>query len=227
MRIATWRGDTTTAYLTPTRGRPTAAAVQRSIEELARSGYRAAFTAALAPADAAPFLDAGFSVHERLHLLRRAVLDPPPLPAGLQPRRGRRNDRDAILGVDRAAFPPFWRLDAPGLDDALTATPSSRLRVIDRSSAEPGLAAYAVTGRAGPRGYLQRLAVDPASQRRGLASALVADALLWLRRWGAKEVLVNTQEHNDPALALYESLGFRVQQEGLAVLRRGTDEATR
>lgn len=228
LRIATWRGDTTTAYLTPTRGRPTAAAIERSVEELSRAGYRTALTAALGPVDALPFLAAGFSVHERLHLLIRAADHPPPLAVvGVPLRRGRQGDREDLLAVDRAAFPPFWRLDGPGLDDALAATPSSRLRVVDRTDGEDGVAGYAVTGRSGPRGYLQRLAVDPTLQRRGLGSALVIDALRWLRRWGAREVLVNTQEDNAAALALYRSIGFRLQPHGLAVLRRAVDEATR
>ena len=77
-----------------------------------------------------------------------------------------------------------------------------------------------MTGRAGPRGYLQRLAVDPDAQRCGIGSALVADALRWLKRWGAREVLVNTQEDNGGAVALYEHLGFRREAEGLAVLQR-------
>ncbi|MGQ0434443.1 MAG: GNAT family N-acetyltransferase [Microthrixaceae bacterium] len=227
LRIATWRGDATTAYLTP-RGRPTAAAVARSLERLTEAGYQTALTAALGPADAAPFLDAGFAVHERLHLLVRPVGEARQPPGeGPLPRRGRRQDRAAVLEVDHAAFPPFWRLDAAALDDALAATPSSRLRVIDRANGGPSLAGYAVTGRAGSRGYLQRLAVDPSQQRQGLASRLVADALLWLRRWGAHEVLVNTQQDNGAALSLYESLGFRLQPHGLAVLRRAVDEPAR
>ncbi len=226
LRIATWRGDITTAYLTPDRGHPSAAEIERSIDAVAAAGYRAAFTAALGPTDAAPFLGAGFSVHERLHLLARPVTDPPRPAPGAPIRRGRRRDHLDILKVDRVAFPPFWQLDADGLDDALTATPSSRLRVVAERGGAGGLVAYAVTGRAGSRGYIQRLAVVPSAQRRGIASALIADGLAWLRRWGAREVLVNTQEDNASALGLYEALGFRRQDDGLAVLWRRIDAST-
>lgn len=227
LRIGTWRGDATTAYLTPARGRPTPLGVERSLQTLASSGFRAAITAALAPAEQAPFLAAGFSIHERLHLLTRAVDDLPTIrSAGVELRRGRRADRAAILAVDGAAFLPFWHLDGPGLDDALGATPSARLRVVAHPEAGHGIAGYAITGRAGSRGYLQRLAVDPALQRRGIGGALVIDGLRWLRRWGANEVLVNTQIDNRAALALYEALGFRRQADGLAVLRRDLDAAT-
>jgi ribosomal protein S18 acetylase RimI-like enzyme len=41
-----------------------------------------------------------------------------------------------------------------------------------------------------------------------------------MRRRGVERVVVNTQERNEPALALYESMGFRLQPRGLAVLGR-------
>jgi ribosomal protein S18 acetylase RimI-like enzyme len=217
LRVAPWRGDPSTAYLVARRARPTPFALARCLEQLAGSGYRCALTAALAPADQEPWLANGFVVHERLHLLSRPV-DPPPDAPAAPLRRGRRRDRPLVLAVDGAAFPPFWRLDGAGLDDALTATPTSRLRIAAGEGDD--VSGYAVTGRAGTRGYLQRLAVAPAAQRRGLASALVADGLRWLRRWGARDVLVNTQVGNDAAMSLYEHLGFHRLDEELAVLQR-------
>ena len=87
----------------------------------------------------------------------------------------------------------------------------------------PGsLLGYLITGRAGGRGYLQRLAVHPDAQRRGLGSTLVVDGLRWLRRHRCQQAVVNTQETNASALAMYEHLGFRRQQDGLAVLTRAT-----
>ena len=55
----------------------------------------------------------------------------------------------------------------------------------------------------------------------------MVDGLRWLRRWGAKEVLVNTQEGNEPAVRLYQALGFQLRPEGLAVLRLALGEAPR
>jgi ribosomal-protein-alanine N-acetyltransferase len=222
LRIAPWRGDPTTAHLTPARGRPTADAVRRALAELDEGPFRAALTPALADTEQQPFLDAGFEVHQRLLLLIRGLDDLPSAPAiSAELRRGRHRDRPAILAVDQAAFPPFWQLDAAGLADALTATPSARLRVAAEGD---GVCGYAVTGRAGTRGYLQRLAVDPPAQGRGIGTALVADGLRWLRRWGAKEVLVNTQESNRAAVELYERVGFELQPTGLAVLHRRVGE---
>jgi ribosomal protein S18 acetylase RimI-like enzyme len=222
LRVVSWRGDTRIAHLTPGRGQLTLAAVHRALDDLASAGYASALTGALTPPDQQPFLQAGFEVHERLHLLVRTLDDLPTVaPAGL--RRAHHADRPEVLAVDASAFPAFWRLDDAGLADALAATPSARFRVAPDGPRH--LVGYAVTGRAGPRGYLQRLAVDPAHQRAGLGGALVVDGMRWLRRWGAKEVLVNTQEGNEAAVRLYEALGFRLRPDGLAVLRFALGEA--
>jgi ribosomal protein S18 acetylase RimI-like enzyme len=223
LRVAPWRGDTTVAHVTPAWGRATPAGLDRCLSELSRSGYRRAITSAVPEADLGPFLACGFAVHERLHLLRRPLERSVRIPdPGTDLRRARPTDRPLVLAVDAAAFPAFWRLDEAGLDDALAATPSARLRVaVD--GADRSVVGYAVTGRAGPRGYLQRLAVHPAAQRRGLGAALVHDGLRWLRRWGAAEALVNTQEGNAAALRLYQRLGFRQQTDGLVVLQRALD----
>jgi ribosomal-protein-alanine N-acetyltransferase len=219
LRVGTWRGDPAVAQIVPAPGLlPRVEAVMRCADELAARGYRSALTSALTYTEQQPFLAAGFEVHERLHLLRHDLDDLPvtaPAPATPRVRRGRRRDRAGALRVDGAAFSPFWRFDAKGLEDARAATPSSRFRVADGGGAVVG---YAVTGRAGSIGYLQRLAVEPGHQRHGIGYALVMDGLLWARRRGAGSVLVNTQESNDAAVRLYERMGFVREANGLAVL---------
>jgi ribosomal protein S18 acetylase RimI-like enzyme len=218
LRVGPWRGDASVAYLAPIGDgpAPTADAIRRACAALLGRGYREAVTAALGPVEARGFLAAGFEIHERLHLLARDLHDLPAAPLATL-RRGRRTDRAAVLDVDARAFDRFWRLDHAGLDEALTATPTSRFRVGE--AADGSVAGYAVTGRAGRRGFVQRLAVDPAHQGCGLGSALVLDGLTWLRRRNAGRVVVNTQEANEAALRLYERLGFRRQHDGLAVLK--------
>jgi ribosomal-protein-alanine N-acetyltransferase len=77
---------------------------------------------------------------------------------------------------------------------------------------------YAICGTSGGRGFVQRLAVAPSAQGRGIGKALLLDGLHWLRSSGAQEIAVNTQVGNDPALALYRGVGFRDDPDGLAVL---------
>jgi ribosomal protein S18 acetylase RimI-like enzyme len=234
LRISPWRGDATVAHLTPTPGRtPTAAAIDRCVDDLRRRGYRAVLTSALGEAEQPTFLDAGFRVYEELELLQHDLhglsdgamheelgsggtsgeLDA----SSTRIRRGRRRDSDAVLDLDGLAFDPFWRFDALGLADARSATPTSRFRVAEH---ERRIAGYAITGRAASIGYLQRLAVHPDAQGRGIGRALVVDALVWARRRGANSVLVNTQAGNRGALLLYQRMGFVREPSGLAVLER-------
>src|SRR5206468_1358207 len=130
---------------------------------------------------------------------------------------------------DARAFDHFWRFDRAGLADARRATPSSRYRVAEGGlhGGRSGVVGYAITGRAGDVGYLQRLAVDPDHHHRGIGSALVSDSLWWARRRGASVVLVNTQETNVAAQALYRHLGFDYEEHGLAVLERSLTAARR
>jgi ribosomal protein S18 acetylase RimI-like enzyme len=219
LRVGTWRGDDQIAQIIPAPGHlPSRAVIERCVDELATRGYRSALTSALTYPEQQPFLEADFVVHERLHLLRHdlhAIPERPALDGRL--RRARRRDRPGALHVDAAAFSSFWRFDERGLLDARAATPSSRFRVVIEDEAVVG---YAVTGRAGTIGYLQRLAVLPGHQRRGMGRALVVDGLLWAHRRGATSVLVNTQESNTGAVDLYERLGFVREAYGLAVLER-------
>lgn len=186
------------------------------MQDLDERGVERAVTPALDRFDSQPFLDAGFHLLERLHLLSRPLLDEPP-EVTRRLRAGRAWHRRAVLDIDGRAFDPFWRFDETSLREARSATPISRFRVAMTDGSPAG---YAVTGRAANRGYLQRLAVDPDHEGSGIGSDLVNDALGWLHRRGATMVMVNTQERNERALGLYEHLGFKPDPNGLVVLER-------
>jgi ribosomal protein S18 acetylase RimI-like enzyme len=199
---------------------PSAEFLRRCLDTLAARGYRRVVTGALSPLEQAGFLAAGFDVEERLHLLGRDLAaDLPPVPAGYPLRRVGRRRRAEVLAVDRAAFPGFWQFDSTGLADALRATPTVRFR----AAVEPdrAIAGYAICGRAGARGFVQRLAVDPTRQRTGTGRRLLLDGLTWMRRKGVARVVVNTQVGNQAALTLYRQVGFEEQPVGLSVLSAG------
>lgn len=219
LRIGPWHGDQHVAYVAPVGdGRELQPLdVEHTLRRLAEAGYGHAITAAIGPAEARAFLLSGFAVHERLHLLARDLHGLPPAPPA-DLRRARRRDHGEVLAIDAAAFSDFWRLDAAGLDEALSATPSTRFRVA--TAPGHGIVGYAVCGRAARRGFVQRLAVGPEHHGSGYGRALLLDGLHWLRRRGADRVVVNTQESNGRALELYERLGFRRQAGGLAVLEK-------
>jgi ribosomal protein S18 acetylase RimI-like enzyme len=214
-RLGSWRGHDDVAYLSVGADRPPSREiVERCLGRLRGRGYSAVVTSALAPADTLPFVDAGFAVRERLHLLAHDLHDVPA--ARHTTRRARRDDRAGALALDAVAFDDFWRLDASGLDNAIAATPASRFRVIG----DERVLAYAVTGRAGRHGYLQRVAVHPDAQRAGYGTAVVADGLRWLRRHRCTRALVNTQLENHAAFALYTACGFTALPTGLCVMGR-------
>jgi ribosomal protein S18 acetylase RimI-like enzyme len=220
LRIGPWRGDPEIAYIAPVAGRPaTVETVDHCLRLVAAKGYDRVLTAALTVAEQRPFLASGFAPQEWLYLLRHDLFALPDAPAR-RLRRALPFDHQRVLDIDARAFDSFWRFDREGLADARRATPASRFRVVD----EGGVLGYAITGRAGAQGYLQRLAVDPDHHHGGLGSALVLDALWWAKRRGVASMLVNTQETNTAALGLYERLGFVAEPNGLAVLERTITE---
>ncbi len=221
-RVGPWHADPNIAYLalTPDVPRPSTEGLRLCLQRLCDTGFSSVITAALHPDEAGTFVQAGFEEYDRLNVLSHPLidLDPPrrePEP-GVRLRRAKSSDRGVTLDVDRRAFTPFWRLDEDGLDEALAATPRTRFRVADRDR----VVGYAVTGRAGAQGFLQRLAVDPEHSGGGLGAALVIDALRWSRRHRAHRVLVNTQPDNHRALELYQRLGFEITPTDLLVLTR-------
>ena len=192
--------------------------VRRCLEHLAARGFSRVVTSALSPDEQRSFLAAGFAVEEQLHLLAHDLHPLPRADTAATVRRARAVDRPGVLVVDSASFQPFWRLDESGLDDAIRATPKARFRVAELGGEVVG---YAITGRSGRRGYLQRLGVHPVHRHAGTGSALVVDGLAWLRRWRAEVAVVNTQNGNTGALHVYERLGFRRLPHGLSVLSTG------
>lgn len=226
-RVGTWHVDERVAYVTVGNRnlQPSASGVGALLDRLKAQGFGGVVTSALRPQDIAAFVASGFAERERLVVLQRPVRPVPtatPI-AGTRLRRRRPDDMDRLLEVDHAAFEPAWRLDADGIRDALGATPRARLRLATAGGDDErdGVVGYAICGRAGRSGYLQRLAVRPGHQGRGLGHALVGDALGWLDRRRVERVLVNTQRSNERAIALYRSLGFEPDRSELIVLERG------
>jgi ribosomal protein S18 acetylase RimI-like enzyme len=216
VRVTPWQGRTDTAAIAVSgTDPPRAADLERLLDRLRAAGYRAVVTNAVTVCTAAVLADAGFATRGRLELLERP-LDAAPPPSGTT-RRATRADRRAVVAVDAAAFAPDWRFDEVALREAADATPRARMLVAPR---EGSLQAYGLFGLDRVTGYVQRLAVAPAAQGRGLARALLDDGLRWLARRGAARVLVNTQPDNRRALELYRHAGFGPRPSGLFVLGR-------
>jgi ribosomal protein S18 acetylase RimI-like enzyme len=189
--------------------------MQRALDVCHARGIPSAISQALRPGDYAPFLSAGGTLVQELLLL--SLHDPAPhrilhRSAGVV-QRHRPDHR--IAHLDYRAFGGFWHFDTLALADAMAATTTSRLRAVMVNNEPVG---YLISGTNGPRGFIQRLAVDPVHQGRGYAGALLRDSLGWLGRRGASSVTINTQTDNHRARTLYERHGFVVQPERLGVI---------
>ena len=211
-----WPNDPTVAHLifVDHLTVPTAEAVDDAIAHARGRGARAVRTSALLPRAADVMAAACFETIDELALLR---LDLPHHGARDIARRTRRlhpwQHRDAAR-VDQDAFGPMWGNDAASLRDIQRATPIHRGRSIHVGRE---LAGFAISGAAGPNGYLQRLAVSTRHRRAGIARDLVTDALTWMTRGRLSAALVNTGVTNDAALALYDGLGFVRLDERLTI----------
>jgi ribosomal protein S18 acetylase RimI-like enzyme len=220
-RTGSWRGDARVAFLNPLPDAPVPSAefLRHCLSTLADRGFTQVVTGALSPIEQVGFLAAGFGVAERLHLLALDLTgDLPPVPDGPPTHRVPRRRRAEVLAVDGASFSAFWGFDDRGLHDALEATPQTRFRMIEVGGA---VSAYAICGRAGVRGFVQRLAVSPGHRREGFGRRLLLDGLHWMRRHGVRSAVVNTQLDNTVALGLYTDVGFRPEPTGLSVLTIG------
>ncbi len=159
---------------------------------------------------------AGFGSHLRLdlyrcHLPRSEDRPPHPVVAAAEPSWPRAAE------IDRAAFEPPWRLEELGLREAFGSTTHRVFLVVGSNGRVDG---FAIVGAELGAAYLQRVAVDPEAQGRGLGKSLVREAQRWANRHGAHSMLLNTQPENQRAAALYRAEGFRLLPDRLEVLRR-------
>jgi ribosomal protein S18 acetylase RimI-like enzyme len=202
------------------RANPSRADLAEWCRQLAALGFVHVRTSAVAGGTASALTAGGFTVMQELVLLehtdvRRAAAALTVAAAIAPTTRLLAASRRAASRIDEAAFGREWALDDVALHDVCAATPRHRAR-----AAGNPLAGYAITGRDGRQGFLQRLAVHPDAQRNGLGLALVADSLTWMARWRVERALVNTPAGNEGALALYERAGYRRLPEALCVYER-------
>ena len=205
---------------------PTQIDIAGWVDEASRQSALTVRTGALFPNATTPFLDAGFHTADTLTLLRRRLTDgtnrastPTRVGVGgsIRLRRLRPTMLTEAAEIDRRAFSSPWANDTNALADIMTATPFHRSRSVH---VDGRMVAFSISGRAGRSGYVQRLAVDPSTRRRGFAQLLLDDAVRWMQRRGVVDAMVNTAADNRPALSLYESVGFELQPGSLLILER-------
>jgi ribosomal protein S18 acetylase RimI-like enzyme len=58
------------------------------------------------------------------------------------------------------------------------------------------------------KGYYYRIAVHPEYQRQGIGKSLIRSLKQRFEQRNVQKILVTMDEHNEPILSLYESLGY-------------------
>jgi ribosomal protein S18 acetylase RimI-like enzyme len=117
-------------------------------------------------------------------------------------------DYDVILALWQRAGLPV-RAEGRDAPTAFTRQMASGLQRVIGLRANDALVAVAVLTHDGRKGWINRLAVDPAYRHQGLARRLVAEAERWFAHDVGLEVWAALIErHNEPSLLLFEKLGY-------------------
>ena len=112
-------------------------------------------------------------------------------------------DVAAVRAVDRAAFTPCWWYSEATMRRRIGA--SSHFLVAELAGKPVGY----VEGELRPPGaHLNRIAVHPVHQGRGIGALLLREAVRAFWQGGAERVALNTQTDNQRSQQLYHHLGF-------------------
>lgn len=115
-------------------------------------------------------------------------------------------DRDAVIALWQACGLVVAGKNDPEADiDFAAASNDATILVGERDGV---LAATAMVGHDGHRGWLYYVAVAPALQKRGLGKRMVEAAEAWLRQRGAPKAQLMIRETNTQVEAFYARLGY-------------------
>lgn len=114
-----------------------------------------------------------------------------------------RDDLSAVMGLEQAGFPVAeqWS-ERSWLGELLG---DGRTVLIARAHVPVGVISLQTVGEVAD---LHRILVSETHRREGIGTALVVAGLLAVRHAGARSVMLEVAFDNDPAIALYQRLGF-------------------
>lgn len=119
---------------------------------------------------------------------------------------GSPDDLDEIVALHAACFETPWGLKA---FRELLAMPGTFLRVA-REAAPSCIMGFILLRIAADEAEILTIAVDPAHRGRRIGEALVTGAAAEAKAFGASMLFLEVAEDNNPAIRLYERLGFMV-----------------
>jgi ribosomal-protein-alanine N-acetyltransferase len=126
-----------------------------------------------------------------------------PAPSQVSIVRAHADDLPSIMALERAGFAESEQWSERSWRGELLA--DHRRILIARSYQPVGVISFGVIGELAD---LNRLVVAPAHRRRGIGTRLVRAGLDVVRAAGAKAATLEVDYTNEPAIALYQRLGF-------------------
>lgn len=127
------------------------------------------------------------------------------MPEGPVGREATTADREAVIALWRACgLTRPWNDPVTDFDRAVDG-PTSAVLVHE---VDGRLAASAMVGFDGHRGWVYYVAVDPAVRGKGHGGAVMGAAEAWLRAVGAPKLQLMVRDENDVATGFYEAIGY-------------------
>lgn len=118
-------------------------------------------------------------------------------------RDARPADLDAIAELERVSFPIPWKREFFASEVGVPHRFNRVVRARDGS-----LAGYVFCAFAGGEIHVNKIAVDPACRRQGIAHLLMREVLDLSERIAAEEIYLEVRPSNVPARTFYLSIGF-------------------
>jgi len=124
------------------------------------------------------------------------------------------DDLDQVMHINRVCLPenyaPYFFMDLyERFPDAfIVAEEDGEIVGYVMCRMESGLPDFGLLGIA-KRGHVISVAVLPEHQRRGVGTALMKEAMAGMRVYKAKECYLEVRVTNEPAVHLYDKLGFQ------------------
>lgn len=112
---------------------------------------------------------------------------------------------------------PLWWVELPSAATPiapLSGFPSTRHTVLPIACLWVGTAIAQLNGDRHAHVFL--LYVDPAHRRQGIGKALMAQAEQWAQARGDRQISLQVFQTNQPAVTLYQQLGYQVQSLWMA-----------
>ncbi len=131
-------------------------------------------------------------------------------------------DAPAVVVVENLCFPQLWRHDVASFLEVAESYPYFVVAEDD-----DGICGYQYNAVDASTGYLVRIAVHPRVEGQGVGTRLMAEAVRYFERHRVWKIVLNTEETNTRAHALYERFGFhRIEQVGFVLALPLADQST-